>query len=324
MGPDITLLRKSIAESAVNTLYLEREIDRVLVHLVDYLNPVRQSITRKPGSGTAYQTYLRTAGLTANSFVDVIDLDDVTELPEKTGSYTELTLPYKTVGSRGRIYRRVQKTGRTVADLMREEVEGKAREVADAEEHRIFWGNSPSANTLQFPGIHSYMASNTGQIVALTNTGTGVTLTLSALDQAIDLNLGNPGLIVTSRRGRRKLNALLQAQQRWVDSVEIAAGFKVMTYNGIPVVPSTHIPNTIDINASGVVTSLTGGSSTAFFVLDVDPNVLFMSVLTEVTMMPLARVSSVYEEFDLYMDETLVLKDYRKASMLTGVAATSG
>jgi len=317
---DLSLLKKSLGEADVSSLYQSRELDKVLVKLVDYQNPLRQNMDRKPGSGTGYQNYRRAAGLTANAFSDNIDVIETDSAEEKAGTYSELYLPYKTILSKGRVYRRVQKTGASIADLMREEVEGKAIELRDAEERRVFWGNSPTANSKQWPGINSYMVTNAStQVVALTNTGTGVTLTLEALDRAIDLNLGNPGLILTSRTGRRKLNALLQAQQRFVDKIEIKGGFKVMSYNDIPVVACTNIPDTLNITSGGTVSSLTGGSSTAFFIVDLQE--VFMSVLTEVTMMPIARATSQYEEFEMFMDETLVVRDYRKVSMITGIKA---
>lgn len=317
---DLSLLKKSLGEADVSSLYQSRELDKVLVKLVDYMNPLRQNMDRKPGSGTGYQNYRRAAGLTANAFSDNIDVIETDSAEEKAGTYSELYLPYKTILSKGRVYRRVQKTGASIADLMREEVEGKAIELRDAEERRVFWGNSPTANSKQWPGINSYMVTNAStQVVALTNTGTGVTLTLEALDRAIDLNLGNPGLILTSRTGRRKLNALLQAQQRFVDKIEIKGGFKVMSYNDIPVVACTNIPDTLNITSGGTVSSLTGGSSTAFFIVDLQE--VFMSVLTEVTMMPIARATSQYEEFEMFMDETLVVRDYRKVSMITGIKA---
>ncbi len=317
MGPDLSLLKKSLGESDISSLYQSRDIDAVLVKLVDYLNPLRQNMDRKPGSGTGYQGYLRAAGLTANTFQNVLDVSETDTIEEKVGAYTELYLAYKTIASRGRVYRKVQKTGASIADLMREELEGKAMELRDAEEFRTFWGHSPTPNTKQFPGLNSYMNSHTGQIVALTNTGTGVTLTLEAMDQAIDLCLGMPGLILTSRVGRRKLNALLQAQQRFVDSIEIRGGFKVMSYNGIPVLPCSTIPDTLNITSGGTISALTGGSSTAFFVVSLED--VFMSVLTEPSLLPLARTTSQYEEFDMFMDETLVVRDWRKVSMISGV-----
>jgi hypothetical protein len=316
---DLDLLKKSLGESDVSSLYQSRELDKVLIKLVDYLNPLRQNMDRKPGSGTGYQVYKRAAGLTANSFSDNIDVIETDSAEEKAGTYSELYLPYKTLLSKGRVYRRVQKTGASIADLFREEVEGKAIEMRDAEERRVFWGNSPTANSKQWPGLNSYMVANSGQVVALTNTGTGVTLTLEAMDRAIDLNLGNPGLILTSRTGRRKLNALLQAQQRFVDKIEIRGGFKVMSYNDIPVIACTNIPDTLNITSGGTVSALTGGSSTAFFIVDLQD--VFMSVLTEPQLFPIARATSQYEEFEMVMDETLVVRDYRRVSMITGVRA---
>ncbi len=258
--------------------------------------------------------------MTAKSFDDVIDVIDTDSIAEKTGTYSELYLPYMTMASRGRVYRRVQKTGRTVADLLREEIEGKARELKDAEEWRFFWGKYPTASSKQFPGLGTYASTySSTQAVNLATNGAGVTLTLDAMDQAMDLNLGNVGLILTSRTGRRKLNALLQAQQRFVNLVEIRGGFKVMEYNGVPVIPCTNIPDTLNIGTGGTISALTGGSTTAFFFIDTSDT--FVSVLTEATMMPLARTTSQYEEFDVFQDETLVLRDYRHFSVVTGVKA---
>ncbi len=311
-GSDLNLLRKSLEEADISSLFKDREIDKVLVQLVDFLNPVRQSIDRRPGSGEGFLVRKRTPGLTAAT-----DVNDTDTFVEETGAYTEVFSPYKTVGTQGKVSRRVQKTGRSVADLLREEMESKSREVRDAEETRIFFGNHPVANTKQWQGLAKVMDDNQGQIVALTASGLGADITLEKLDEAIDLNIGNPGLIVTSRAGRRKINASLQAQQRFIDRTEIAGGFRVTTYNDIPVVPSTNIPDTLQVDSAGAITSLTGGSTTAIFIIDLQD--VFMSVLTELTMMPLARTSSQFETFDIFMDETLVVRDNRHVSMLSAL-----
>lgn len=319
---DLSLLKKSLGESDISSLYQSRELDRVLVKLVDYLNPLRQNLDRRSGSGTGWQGYQRSAGITANSFADNLDVIETDSAEEKAGSYTELYLPYKTILSRGKVFRRVQKTGASIANLMQEEVEGKAIELRDAEERRVFWGTDPTPNSKQFPGLNSYMNTYaSSQVLALDTSGTsvGVTLTLEQIDEAIDKNLGNPSMILTSRTGRRKLNALLQAQQRFVERIEIRGGFQVMSYNDIPVVACTNIPDTLSLTAGGTVSALTGGSTTAFFIVDLQD--VFMSVLTEVSMMPMARTTSQYEEFEMFMDETLVVRDYRKVSMITGVKA---
>ena len=84
-------------------------------------------------------------------------------------------------------------------------------------------------------------------------TGTGVvsggatTLALAKIDEAIDTARGEVDIMVTSRAVRRKINALLQAQQQFNDTIEVAAGFRVLTYDGIPIVTDLHWETTTDI-----------------------------------------------------------------------------
>src|SRR5215203_5768870 len=136
MNLDLTLLRKAVAESDFSSLYNNRTIDQMLVHIMDYMNPLRQMLSRKPGSGQGYHIRTRTPGTTGAT-----DVDDTDTLSEQTGTYSEVYFPYKTLGTQGKITRRVQKTGKLVSDLMADEMEGKAKELRDLEEYRMFWGN---------------------------------------------------------------------------------------------------------------------------------------------------------------------------------------
>lgn len=85
------------------------------------------------------------------------------------------------------------------------------------------------------------------------STGSGVVdassayLALDLIDEAIDTARGEVDLIVTSRRVRRAINALLQAQQQFVDRTEVAAGFRVLTYDGLPIVTDLHWETDTDI-----------------------------------------------------------------------------
>jgi hypothetical protein len=65
-------------------------------------------------------------------------------------------------------------------------------------------------------------------------------LSLNLIDQAIDNSRGNVDLIITSHKVRRKLASLLQAQQQFVNTAELAAGFRVLSYDGIPIVTDYH------------------------------------------------------------------------------------
>lgn len=84
-------------------------------------------------------------------------------------------------------------------------------------------------------------------------TGTGVvsggatTITLAKIDEAIDAARGEVDIMVTSRAVRRKINALLQAQQQFNDVTEVMAGFRVLSYDGLPIVTDLHWETNTDI-----------------------------------------------------------------------------
>jgi hypothetical protein len=63
-----------------------------------------------------------------------------------------------------------------------------------------------------------------------------------AIDAAVDVGMGGgtPNTIVTTRKVARMINSLLQSQQRFMDSTEVAAGFRVPTYDGLAIVTDNH------------------------------------------------------------------------------------
>jgi hypothetical protein len=79
--------------------------------------------------------------------------------------------------------------------------------------------------------------------------GGGDYLTLNMLDKAIDASslasgmnvTGTPAdTIVTTRPVRRYINSLLEEKQRFNDVVEVAAGFRVRSYDGLPIMVDNH------------------------------------------------------------------------------------
>lgn len=301
-GPDLALLRKALDEAGISSLYHMKDVDRLLINLVDYMNPFRQMLSRRPGTGEGYVARQRTAGTTLAQSVNDTDTFD-----ESTGTYDEVNFPYRTIGTQGKVTRRVQKTGRLFSDLLADEMAAKAMDVRDREEYRTIWGNTPTINSKEILGLNYHMVNHTGQIVGSTVTGS---LLLSRMDEVLDkVVTGNPSVILTSRAGSRKINASLQAQQRFVDRIEVPGGFKVASYNDVPIIKSTNIPDTLTMTSGGTISSLSGGTFTCLFVVDLAQT--FMSVLTELTMMPLARRSSQFVEFDIFEDIALVNRDFR-------------
>lgn len=77
----------------------------------------------------------------------------------------------------------------------------------------------------------------------------GAYLSLSWIDKAIDASHLTSGtgvwgqgatMAVTTRPVLRMINSLLQQQQRFMNVTEIAAGFRVQTYDGLPFVVDNH------------------------------------------------------------------------------------
>ena len=88
-----------------------------------------------------------------------------------------------------------------------------------------------------------------------------------------------------------------------------------MSYNEIPIYVSTNITDTCTFSGSAI-TSSTGASTSVIFILSTQD--VFMGVLTEVTVQPLAKSSSQFDEFDIYADEALVVKNYKGLSQIIG------
>ena len=296
---DLEQLKKALNMANAGNVLQQPLVDQVLQELIEVNNPLRQNLPRKPGSGSAWILNQRTTRGAAASFVD-----DTDEPTETQGTYVPKTFPYKTVIQRGKVTRKLQAVGKSLLDIEAEEVDNALQAVRDAEEDALINGDA-TANPKQFNGLRKLVPS--GQtVVAGTN---GSPLTLDLMDQAIDLNRGNPNMLIMSKKANRKLNALLQAQQRFVDTMEVQGGFRVQVYNGIPIFRSVSISDT--------QTQGTSNAATDIFILDT--SAIWVGELTPLKMLRLAQKSSQYGEFDIFEDITLVLANDIKASRLAGV-----
>jgi len=302
-------LRRALTASDISNI-VPKEVSKVVEQLVEYHNPLRANLKRVKGSGAAYYVNRRTAATTAAVFVS--DTEDFTE---STGSYTQVTFTYKTLGVQGKITRKARAIGADYIDLLAAEMEAKAAEFKDKEDWAYIWGDS-STDSNAFDGI--WKQCDSSNVIAPASTSSGGALTLDLLDQAIDAVRGNPDLIICSKRTRRRINALLQAQQQFVNVTEVKGGFKVITYNGIPVLVSSNIPDTIQVNADcSDIVSLTAGTLSALFVLDTSK--VFVAELTPLTVEPLGKTSSQYDAFDIYCDEVLVVTDTKAIAAIIGI-----
>lgn len=302
-------IRKALGQDKAGLILVQPEIDKVLQHLVNFNNPLRQNLPRKRGSGPAWYLNQRTQGTTGAQFVG-----DKDTIEEGQGSYEQKTFAYKTIGAKGKVTRFMQAIGRSYMDILAEEIEARANEFRDYDDWALFRGST--VNAKQFDGLDRLVT----QTVTCATTTTGGPLTLAKVDEAIDLCTRNPGMIICSKRTRRQLQTLLQTSQRFVNVVEVKGGFKLLAYNEIPIFVSSNIVDTHLMAAGGATQSAyTGGNSSQLYVIDTEH--VWVGELTPLTIKPLAQTSSQFDEFDIYADEALVVANPQTCARIIGIGA---
>ena len=313
--------RKESFERALNvagagTVLLQTFINRTVQQIHHRDLGAAAVLPRKPGTGNAAFINRRAPG------ADAEWVNDTTEPSDLEGTYTQTSFAYKTLITRGKVTRGLQAKGRSYGDVLAGEITGRAGDFSETFENGIVVGNI-AADANQFDGLITLTQSTASQIVIQTNNVLGDALTLEKLDETIDAVKGSGQrsdlVILTSRKGRRLLNAQLQAQQQFNDMIDIAAGFRVRSYDGIPIVTTTEMPDLLTFNGTKV-TVFSGSTTTAILV--VNTRYVWIEELTQMTVMPLAKTSSQFDEFDIFFDGTLVQANSLGSAILVGIDAS--
>ena len=158
-------------------------------------------------------------------------------LPAATQSeYGRATKSMKYLYTRGEVTGPMQEAAGSLFDALASEVEAHSRAMIEKLSTDLATANGGSND---ITGILYQITDDTtmGDQSKLDKTGT---LTLAMIDEAIDAVNGDPDTILTSKPVRRKINSLLQAQQQFVGTEEIQAGFRVISYDGLPILTDAH------------------------------------------------------------------------------------
>ena len=304
-------------------------------------------LPRIQGSGDKVYVNNRTPNATLAAWEQYSPLSaEETGPTVSSGTYAQDSFRYQTLSTRGRITRKAMAVGRSYSDVLALEMAAKAEDFAAQLEDSFIYGclgigqNGGSAAGSAPIGLLSLIEGTgalddqvlsgqaDGGAAAATDGKTSV-LTIRQLDRLVDRVKGSANrrdlAIIGSYSGIRQINSLLQSTQQFVDKTEIDAGFRVRTYDGIPLITSTAIldPLTSNNNASGrqgSVKAKTGGSATQLFCINMRH--VFHGVLTPMTVMPLAKTTSSYDEFDIFEDCTIALANKLGAAVLNDVSTT--
>lgn len=200
------------------------------------------------------------------------------------GGYDTPTAAMKYVYARGDVTGPMQAASRTLLDAMATEIDIHIRGLIRKLEQTIITGNA-STNAKEFDGLLRQIT-NTLDATA----GSSPLLTLSMIDEALDLSHTYPNVGVMNRASGRRIWALLQAQQRFVDSTVVGAGFRVPSYN--------------DVQLIRVDNSITGlGGTLAFF----DRQWVRLPYNQDITFEPLAKTKD-SDDFMIKMYVTLAVE----------------
>lgn len=308
--------KRSLTVSSAGSVLLQTTISKVVQLITNRQMGIQSTLPRKPGSGDGFYSQRRTAANTGAEW-----LADTTEPTESEGAYTQTKFSYKSLVGRVKVTRKLVAQGRSYGDVLATELIGKAEDFADTLESASVIGNS-AANANQIDGLLTLIGNVSGQVIANTSASVGDALFLNKADEAIQAVKGSADKsamrIYASYKGHRLLNNALQAQQRFLkEGYEIEGGFVVASYQGIPVIESTSIPDAILWDGTNML-AFTGGSTTSL--IFVNTRYVFYSELTPMTVQPLAKKSSQYDEIDMYLDITLVLDNTKGATVLAGLS----
>lgn len=237
---DPMTIRKALDVASGTSDYLIEEVVDGAIRDYTANEPVLyNAVTKTPWATNVYFVRKRTANPTASWAVDGGALPAATKT-----SHTRVSTPVAYLYTRGEVTGPMQKAAGTLINALSMEVEAHSRALVEKLSDDI-WAATGASDDLV--GILEQIETSDDLHAGSAVVTVSGALSLAHLDKAIDNSRGAVDLMVLSRATRRAINALLQAQQQFVDKVEVQAGFRVLAYDGIPMVTDLQNESTTKI-----------------------------------------------------------------------------
>lgn len=240
---DQMTIRKALDLASTGSYLIPEIVDGAIR---DYASkaPVLYNVVNKvPWATNTYFIRRRDALPTASWATDGGSLPSATQ-----STYSKVSKTVAYLYTRGEVTGPMQRAAGSLFNAMAMEVEAHSQALVEKLSTDIATATGGSDDIQGI--IHQIDTSDTlnwGASGSGVVSGGAATLTLAKIDEAIDASRGDVDVILTSRAVRRKINALLQAQQNFNDSIEVSAGFRVLTYDGLPIITDLHWETNTDI-----------------------------------------------------------------------------
>lgn len=206
-------------------------IDPGIREFFEKRTPLWNQIRKVPYNGL-YYNYKERTGIPTASFGA-----ELGALPAAQNStYVERAVALKSVYTRGEVSGQIQVAAQTFIDALGVEIQDHARGMANTLEQKLITGNATS-NPNEFDGILRWVTSTLFVDSAGDGTGTAAPLTLSMLEELMDTpTQETPNLLIMNAATRRRLWDVLEPMRRFIGETVIDGGFRVNSYNGIPII----------------------------------------------------------------------------------------
>lgn len=231
-GEEMTI-RKALDIASTAGQYLIPEV--VDGSIRDYISkePVLYNAFPKvPWATNTYFIRKRTANPSAAWGTDGGNLPGASQ-----SAFTKVSKSIKYLYTRGEVTAPLQRAAGSLFNVLAMEVEAHGRTMVEQLSTDIATGDGGAGDEIE--GLLHQIDTGTDLNAGGGLLASGAALSLNIIDQAIDNSRGDVDLIVTSRKVRRKLAGLLQAQQRFT-TTEVSAGFRVLAYDDLPIVTDLH------------------------------------------------------------------------------------
>jgi HK97 family phage major capsid protein len=210
-------------------------VDPVIRDYVAKATPLLGLVNRVQWPTQTYYIRKRTGLPTATFSADGGSLPAASD-----STYAKVAKNVKFLYTRGEVTGPLIAASGGVVNALQEEIRVHSGVIAERLTSAIIHGDGTGDSNNELVGALAQVNTSAPGDEGGTTTASGA-LTLAMIDKALDDTKGEGNVIITTMAVRRKINSLLQAQQRFVDRVEVGAGFRVLSYDGLPIVTDDHL-----------------------------------------------------------------------------------
>jgi hypothetical protein len=255
--------------AAGSSALINKIIDPLLLELQRRYSPLVRAVPTIPWSSTVYNFNSRTSRV-PGGFVQ-----DGGARPVGNSVYAQTPFTIRNMQAVGAVTGYAQAvTAGVIGDLKRREFEGAAASLYWDIEAAMCWGNEASTQNGAYPefnGLDTQVSTFSGVTQNVIDMAGG-NFSLGLLDQLADMVESNAAMpvydagwmFVMSNTAVNRATQLVQNNQRYVNTTEVAAGLQVPTYRGIPLVKTSFLSTrSMQLGTVTTATATTGGTLAA-------------------------------------------------------------